>query len=93
MSVSVDRPLHWPGTDDVPDEYGAFDQKLGELPESLRELDALAGIDLRDNRLTELPDWLAELPVLTKIDARWNPLTRLPPWAATFADRGGVLWA
>jgi len=59
---------------------------LTELPESLRHLTGLRGLNLDDNRLDHLPDWLGELTNLRELSLRGNELTSLPASLGSLAN-------
>ena len=53
------------------------DAGLDRVPEEVRELVHLRGLDLAGNAITALPSWMGELQALTKLELRDNGLTRL----------------
>lgn len=53
-------------------------ERLSELPESLRSLTQLKSLSLRNNSLTTLPEWLGELTQLQYLNLSDNKLTTLP---------------
>lgn len=52
--------------------------RLRSLPEGVRSLDHLEGLNLSSNLLTTLPSWIAEMRQLAELNLWGNPLKTLP---------------
>jgi hypothetical protein len=61
-----------------PNPHFSFDYRVGVLPESIADLDALVVLDVHGNRLRALPDGTVLLSALRELRAHDNQLEALP---------------